>query len=194
MEGLRRRSLVVLGAAGAAVLAGGGCSSGPEIEVPQGWRRVSAGSAAFNVPQEWQEVTIPEEADVGSWDWAMQDVADWDDESVGCRLLVMTHGAGDFVDAPPDNAEDMALELSLVQVFGGGIAGPPYEVEGPPDQLWRMDHRLRLFSQEDKEDKDHVLVAQDEGRPEIAIIGLSGPGVDEELMSTFTAGIEVLHD
>ena len=80
-------------------------------------------------------------------------------------------------------------------VFGGGTAirinNSPYQIKGTPDQLWRMDYR-----EEDDSTKvsDHVFVAQDEGKSEVAIIGLTGPGITEELLKTFATGIEVNHD
>jgi hypothetical protein len=38
------------------------------------------------------------------------------------------------------------------------------------------------------------FVGQDDGEPELAIIGLTGPGITEELLKTFATGIEVNHD
>ena len=52
------------------------------------------------------------------------------------------------------------------------------------------------YREEDDSTKisDHVFVAQDEGKSEVAIIGLTGPGITEELLKTFATGIEVNHD
>jgi len=149
------------------------------------------------VPESWQEVTVPQDAEI-SWDWVMQDTPTYDDESTTCRLLTMTQGPGAVLRNPPaDDTRLLAEYLSASRLFGGGTAvginGSPYQVEGAPDELWCMDYRT-AFGSEDTEDHDHVFVPQDKGKPEIAVIGLTGPGITEDILTTFATGIEVLHD
>ena len=184
---MRRRSLLVLAAVGV-VSSAGACSSRPRV--PGGWKRAAAGPAAFNVPESWQEVTVPQDAEI-SWDWVMQDTPTYDDESTTCRLLTMTQGPGAVLRNPPaDDTRLLAEYLSASRLFGDGTAvgvnGSPYQVEGAPDELWRMDYRT-AFGSEDTEDHDHVFVPQDKGKPEIAVIGLTGPGITEDILTTFTA-------
>ena len=121
----------------------------------------------------------------------MQDAPTYDDESTTCRLLTMTQGPGAVLRNPPaDDTRLLAEYLSASRLFGDGTAvgvnGSPYQVEGAPDELWRMDYRT-AFGSEDTEDHDHVFVPQDKGKPEIAVIGLTGPGITEDILTTFTA-------
>ena len=141
-------------------------------------------------------MSIPDDAILAGWDWVMQDTPSFRDKSTTCRALVMSHGVDQLIHNPPkDDTKLMARLLSQTELFGGGTAvginDSPYQVKGTPDQLWRMDYREEIDS---TKVTDHVLLGQDDGEPELAIIGLTGPGITEELLKTFAAGIEVNHD
>ena len=108
----------------------------------------------------------------------------------------MSHGVDSVIHNPPKNdTKELAVLLSESAVFGGGTAiginNSPYQIKGTPDQLLRMDYREEIDS---TKVTDHVFLGQDDGEPELAIIGLTGPGITEELLKTFAAGIEVNHD
>lgn len=191
---MRRRDFIACTSVTAALSALGSCSSRPRL--PKGWKRVSAGYSSFYAPEKWKQVNIPDDAILFGWDWVMQDTSEFRDSSTTCRALVMSHGVDSAIHNPPKNdTRKLAVLLSETAVFGGGTAiginNSPYQIKGTPDQLWRMDYR-----EEDDSTKvsDHVFVAQDEGKSEVAIIGLTGPGITEELLKTFATGIEVNHD
>ena len=191
---MRRRDFIVCTSVAAASSALGGCS--PRPRPPKGWKRISAGQSSFYVPDNWKQVSIPDDAILSGWDWVMQDTSEFRDKSATCRLLVMSHGVDPVIHNPPkDDTKRIAEFLSQTELFGGGTAAgindSPYRVEGIPDQLWRMDYREEIDS---TNVSDHVFVAQDNGKPEIAVIGLTGPGITEELLKTFATGIEVNHD
>lgn len=191
---MRRRDFIAWTSVAAASTALGGCS--PRPRPPKGWKRISAGQSSFYVPDNWKQVSIPDDAILAGWDWVMQDTSEFRDSSTTCRALVMSHGVDSVIHNPPKNdTKKLAVLLAESAVFGGGTAiginNSPYQIKGTPDQLWRMDYR-----EEDDSTKvsDHVFVAQDEGKSEVAIIGLTGPGITEELLKTFATGIEVNHD
>ena len=87
--------------------------------------------------------------------------------------------------------------LTATEIFGGGTAtginNSPRRIKGHPDQPFRMDYRETNYS-EDSRISDFVFVGQDDGEPEIAIIGLTGPGITEDTLKTVASGIEVRHD
>ena len=191
---MRRRDFIAWTSVAAASSALGGCS--PRPRPPKGWKRISAGQSSFYVPDNWKQVSIPDDAILAGWDWVMQDTSSFRDKSATCRVLVMSHGVDPVIHNPPkDDTKLMARLLSQTELFGGGTAvginDSPYQVKGAPDQLWRMDYREEIDS---TKVTDHVFLGQDDGEPELAIIGLTGPGITEELLKTFATGIEVNHD
>lgn len=112
--------------------------------MPDGWARTTAGHAAFTMPENCQQVPLPDDAPLGVWDWVAQDAPTLDDTSVTYRIGVITQGPSAVFDNPPTD--------------------------------------------------DTEFVAQDDGEPEIIVIGLSGLTITEDFLTTFISGIEVLHD
>lgn len=191
---MQRRDFIACTSVAAASLALGGCLF--RSRAPKGWKRETAGHSSFYVPDNWKRVSIPDDAVLSGWDWVMQDTSEFRDKSATCRLLVMSHGVDPVIHNPPkDDTKRIAEFLSQMELFGGGTAiginDSPYQVEGIPDQLWRMDYREEVDS---TKISDHVFVAQDNGKPEIVVIGLTGPGITDKLLKTFATGIEVNHD
>lgn len=165
--------------------------------VPDGWARTTAGHAAFTMPENCQQVPLPDDAPLGYWDWVAQDSPTLDDTSATYRICVITQGPSAVFDNPPtDDTEFVAKKIAASLPFGINVTilGPsPYQVEGIPDQLWRINYRVAGRSTDPK-DNDHAFVAQDDGEPEIIVIGLSGLTITEDFLTTFISGIEVLHD
>lgn len=207
---LRRRrffALAAAGTAGGAVTLGAGACSSPSTSsttasstppVPDGWARATAGHAAFTMPENCQQVPLPDDAPLGYWDWVAQDSPTLDDTSVTYRIGVITQGPSAVFDNPPtDDTEFVARKLGVSSLFGRKMlstGASPYQVEGIPDQLWRIDYFPIGGSADSSEDKNYLFVAQDDGEPEIIVIGLTGLTITEDFLTTFISGIEVLHD
>jgi len=207
---LRRRrffALAAAGTAGGAVTLGAGACSSPSTSsttasstppVPDGWARTTAGHAAFTMPENCQQVPLPDDAPLGYWDWVAQDAPTLDDTSATYRIGVITQGPSAVFDNPPtDDTEFVARKLGVSSLFGRKMlstGASPYQVEGIPDQLWRIDYFPIGGSADTSEDKNYLFVAQDDGEPEIIVIGLTGPAITEDFLTSFISGIEVLHD
>ena len=187
-----RRVFLSCSGIGMAALLCGGCFL--KASVPKGWRRISLSNVAFNVPQNWKQVEIPDSANLIGWDWAMQDTSAYDDGSASCRLLVMTHGVNSLFKNPPKNdTKLLATYLSQTELFGEGTADGPYKIKGIPDQLWKLEYKGTSEGNSSSGASDSVFVAQDEGESEIAVVGLTGPGITQDILDRFSASIEVLH-
>ena len=153
---LRRRrffALAAAGTAGGAVTLGAGACSSPSTSsttasstppVPDGWARTTAGHAAFTMPENCQQVPLPDDAPLGYWDWVAQDAPTLDDTSATYRIGVITQGPSAVFDNPPtDDTEFVARKLGVSSLFGRKMlstGASPYQVEGIPDQLWRIDY------------------------------------------------------
>ena len=162
--------LLVLGATVAETTA---CIS--DHKTPKGWKRVSIGHANFNVPKEWQKVDIPGDAAVTGWDYAMQDKSEFYDDDLRCRLLVMSHGTG-------------------VEIVGGGTALKPQKLNEGPGELWQLNYRASTSTSDDAGEKDYAFVAQNTNGGPIAVLGLTGPGISDEILNKFSKGIRVDND
>ena len=186
-EGMRRRAVLSLPVAciGAGALVS--CSGSPEV--PEGWVRKEKGLLSVAVPPQWQEVTVPEGAQVSSWDWVLQDTPDFNDSATTVRLLGMTEGPEAVIVYPPKDAVEVAETLGTVDLFG---QHDPYypkakEIEGGEDEVQRVD-----VPYGDGAGHDYLLVAKDEKSGLMVVVGLTGSGVTEEIISGIAAGIQVL--
>ena len=189
MNRRRLMQLLVLGVTAAETAA---CAS--ESKTPKGWKKISVGHVDFNVPDEWQQVDIPEDAAITGWDYAMQDKADFYDDDLRCRLLVMSHGTGDIFENPPTDARSMALALAGVELFGGGTALKPQKLNEKSGELWQLNYRTSSNTSDDTGEKDYAFVAQDTNDGPIAVLGLTGPGISDEIVKKFSKGIRVKND
>ena len=189
---MNRRHLMQLLVLGATVAETTACIS--DHKTPKGWKRVSIGHANFNVPKEWQKVDIPGDAAVTGWDYAMQDKSEFYDDDLRCRLLVMSHGTGDIFENPPTDAKSMALALAGGEIFGGGTALKPQKLNEGPGELWQLNYRASTSTSDDAGEKDYAFVAQNTNGGPIAVLGLTGPGISDEILNKFSKGIRVDND
>ena len=185
--GVRRRSVLALPFAclGAGVLAS--CSGSPEV--PEGWVRKEKGLLSVAVPPQWQEVSIPEGTEVSSWDWVLQDTSDFNDSATTVRLLGMSEGPEAVIVYPLSDAVEAAETLGMVNMF---CEHDPYypkakKIEGGEDEVQRVD-----VPYGDGAGHDYLLVAKDEQSGLMAVVGLTGSGVTEEIISGIAAGIQVV--
>lgn len=185
--GMRRRTVLLfpLACLGAGALAS--CSGSPEV--PEGWVRREKGLLSVAVPAQWQEVAVPEDARVSSWDWALQDTAEFNDSATSVRLLGMSEGPGAVIVYPPTDAVEVAETLGAVDLFGGQDLYYPkaVEVEGGEDEVQRVD-----VPYGDGAGHDYLLVAKDKESGLMVVVGLTGTGVTEELIANIAAGIRVV--
>lgn len=187
VEGVPRRAVLIVPVAwlGAGALVS--CSGSPEV--PEGWVRREKGLLSVAVPAQWQEVEIPEDARVSSWDWALQDTPEFNDPATSVRLLGMSEGPGGVIVYPSTDAVEVAETLGTVNLFG---EHDPYypeavEVEGGEDEVQRVD-----VPYGDGAGHDYLLVAKDKQSGLMVVVGLTGTGVTEELIAGIAAGIEVV--
>lgn len=189
---MRRRTFVVGAGVLAALLACVGCSRSGH-PTPEGWHRATHGCGAFDLKDGWQEVDIPEDANLLGWDYVVQDTAEFGSDDTRLRFGAMTNGGyADYLVYPPESAEDLASDLAGFELFGKYKAKSPNptRMEGVADEIWRIDYP----NDDDPTSLSYLLVAKDDGYDEMLVVGLTGPDVDDRLLETVAAGIEVIHD
>lgn len=184
---LRRRTVMALPVLGLGLGALASCSK--EIDAPEGWVRHEQGFLSVAVPPEWYEVTIPQGAQVSTWDWIVQDKEDFRDPEVTARLTAMTAGPSVAIGHPPAEAAEVARILGSVNLFGDSdLTYPkPRKVESGEDEVQRVDMPFG-----DGAGYDYLLVAKDADSGIMVVVGLTGPGVTEEIVTGVTAGIRVV--
>ncbi|QPL05012.1 MULTISPECIES: hypothetical protein [Actinomyces] len=187
VAGLSRRAALFVPVACLGAGAVVSCSRSPKV--PEGWVRKEKGLLSVAVPAQWQEVAIPEGARVSSWDWVLQDTSDFNDSATTVRLLGMSEGPGAVIVYPPTDAVEAAEALGAVNLFGDSDRAYPEarEVDGGEDEVQRVD-----MPYGGGEGNDYLLVAKDKESGLMAVVGLTGTGVTEELIADIAAGIQVV--
>ena len=184
---LRRRTLVALPMVCVGLGALASCSK--EIDAPEGWTRHEKGLLSVAVPPEWYEVTIPQGAQVSTRDCIVQDKKEFRDPEVTARLTAMTAGPSVAIGHPPAEAAEVARILGSVNLFGDSDPAypKPREVESGEDEVQRVD-----MPYGDGAGHDYLLVAKDTDSGIMVVVGLTGPGVTEEIVAGVTAGIRIV--
>lgn len=124
---VRRRAFTLT--LGAALLGALGVSAGCSRfghSTPDGWYRATHGCGAFDLRNDWQEVEIPEDANLSGWDYIVQDTAEFGDPDTQVRLAAMTNGGySEYLVYPPESAEDLASDMSGFELFNDYKAKSP---------------------------------------------------------------------
>ncbi|MBE6482317.1 MAG: hypothetical protein E7Z94_08115 [Actinomyces ruminicola] len=121
----------------------------------------------------------------------MQDAAEFGDPDTQVRFGAMTNGGyNEYLVYPPESAEDLASDMAGFALFNDYKAKSVHAVrmEGVADEIWRID-----YPNDDPVTLSYLLTAKDDDYDEMLVVGLTGPGVDEKLLETVAAGIEVVH-
>lgn len=184
---LRRRTLMALPVVGIGLGALVSCSK--EIDAPEGWVRHEKGLLSVAVPPELHDVAVPQDMQGSAWDWVLQDKEDFNDPGAMVRLTAMTAGPSAVIVYPPADAAEVARILGSLNLFGDSdLTYPnPREVEGGEDEVQRVD-----MPYGDGAGHDYLLVAKDDKSGLMVVVGLTGAGVTEEIVTGVTAGIRVV--
>ncbi len=184
---LRRRTVMVLPVLGLGVGALASCSK--EIDAPEGWVRHEKGFLSVAVPPELHDIAIPQDMQASAWDWVFQDKEDFYDPGAMVRLTAMTAGPSAVIGHPPAEAAEVARILGSLNLFGDSdLTYPkPRKVESGEDEVQRVDMPFG-----DGAGYDYLLVAKDADSGIMVVVGLTGPGVTEEIVTGVTAGIRVV--
>ncbi|WP_143233319.1 hypothetical protein [Actinomyces ruminis] len=169
MGGPWKRRTFFLGVALGVLSAGCGCSQRGH-STPQGWYRVAHGCGAFDLKDGWQEVDIPDDANLLGWDYVVQDTAEFGSEDTRLRLGAMTNGGyTDYLVYPPESAEDLASDLAGFELFGKYKAKSPNptRMEGVADEIWRIDYP----NDDDPTSLSYLFTAKDDGYDEMLVVG-----------------------